>query len=310
MVKFYTCPQGQAAVTADSLRDEYGLFPGVRVAGDERTSQVIVQAPPEIQVRISQKLAAAFPNQQPASQKAAAGAVQVRQIPLKQIQADRLEATLWNTLGNRLTVLPNQQVASRGYRLALSNGGAVEIWIDFANKQVKLEGSSRGRRCRQPHDPASGFAAERGGKECPSDALATGRVGQRPPCRFDDPCCQRGLTGIDAAWRPCSCNRGPMPRQRRGPRPPIPQPAPAPGSGERPSDIGGLSRIVNPVQMDVIEGLDVLVLRGGAQDVQQMMQVVQVIEELTWSYRTGDRHHAHEARRERYDAIFDHDALE
>ena len=140
VVKFYACPQGQAAVTADSLRDEYGVIPGVRLAADERTSQVIVQAPPEVQARISQKLAAAFPNQQPMPEKATAGSVQVRQIPLKRIQAEQLEATLWNTLGNRLTALPNQQIASRGYRLALSNGGAVTISIDFANKQVKLEG--------------------------------------------------------------------------------------------------------------------------------------------------------------------------
>ena len=41
-------PQGQAAVTANSLRDDPGIFPGVRVAADERTSQVIVQAPPEV----------------------------------------------------------------------------------------------------------------------------------------------------------------------------------------------------------------------------------------------------------------------
>jgi type II secretory pathway component GspD/PulD (secretin) len=51
--------------------------------------------------------------------------------------------------------------------------------------------------------------------------------------------------------------------------------------GERPADIGNLSRIVNPVQMDVIEGLDVLVLRGSAQDVEQMTEVVRQIERLS-----------------------------
>ena len=33
--------------------------------------------------------------------------------------------------------------------------------------------------------------------------------------------------------------------------------------------------------MEVIEGLDVLVLRGSAQDVEQMMEVVRLIERLT-----------------------------
>ena len=52
-----------------ALRNEYGVIPGVRVAADERTSRVIVQAPPEVQSRISQRLAAAFPDLQPAAEK-------------------------------------------------------------------------------------------------------------------------------------------------------------------------------------------------------------------------------------------------
>ena len=99
VVKFYPCPQGQAAATADGLRNEFGVIPGVRVAADERTSQVIVQAPPEVQARISQRLAAAFPDLQPAAEKAPAAAGEVRQISLKRIQADQLEATLVEHLG-------------------------------------------------------------------------------------------------------------------------------------------------------------------------------------------------------------------
>ncbi len=109
VVKLYACPQGQAAITADTLRNEYGVIPGVRVAADERTSQVIVQAPAEVQARISLRLAAAFPDQQPAAEKATGGPVEVRQVPLQKIQADQLEAALWNTLGNRLTALPKQR---------------------------------------------------------------------------------------------------------------------------------------------------------------------------------------------------------
>ena len=41
---------------------------------------------------------------------------------------------------------------------------------------------------------------------------------------------------------------------------------------------GGFSRIVNPVQMEVIEGLDVLVLRGNEDDVQQLMAMVRLLE--------------------------------
>ncbi len=65
VVKLYACPREHASVTTDNLIKEYGLA-GVRVAYDEPHSQLIVEAPPEVQARISQRLAAAFPNQQPA----------------------------------------------------------------------------------------------------------------------------------------------------------------------------------------------------------------------------------------------------
>ena len=109
VVKLYVCPQGQAATMADTLRNEYGVIPGVRVAADERTSRVIVQAPAEVQSRVSQRMAAAFPDLQPAPEKGAAGPIESRQIPLKRIQADQLETALWNTLGNRLTAIPEQR---------------------------------------------------------------------------------------------------------------------------------------------------------------------------------------------------------
>jgi type II secretion system protein D len=69
--------------------------------------------------------------------------------------------------------------------------------------------------------------------------------------------------------------------------PPLPGPrpdaaaAPAARGGEKQPDFSGLSRIVNPVQVEVIEGLDVLVLRGSAQDVEQLMDVVHLVETIT-----------------------------
>ena len=141
VVKLYSCPPGQAAATAEALRNEYGVIPGVRVAADEQTGKVVVQAPPEVQSRVSQRMAAAFPDLQPAAEKPLAGPAEVRQITLKKVQGDQLEAALWSTLGNRLTALP-QRDATHGYRLALTNGSMVAIWIDSTARQVKLEGAA------------------------------------------------------------------------------------------------------------------------------------------------------------------------
>ena len=290
MVKFYACPQGQAAATADTLRNEFGVIPGVRVAADERTSQVIVQAPPEVQARISQRLAAAFPDLQPAPEKAPAGPVEVRQIPLKRIQADQLEAALWNTLGNRLTAVPEQ----RHLRVARLSPGIVGRRgghdLDRSGDQAGQAGRlRRGSRCRRPLDPRPGFAARPGGPECPADALATGPVGQCPAGRFDHADGQRRAGGCHAPGGPAHATAARCPGSGRNSPSRLPRACrqagasapPGARSGEKPADFGNLSRIVNPVQMDVIDGLDVLVLRGSAQDVEQMMEVVRQIERLS-----------------------------
>ena len=296
MVKLYACPQGQAAVTADTLRNEYGVIPGVRVAADERTSQVIVQAPPEVQSRISQRLAAAFPDLQPAAEKAAAGPVEVRQIPLKRIQADQLEAALWSTLGNRLTAMPEQRACVARLSPGIVGRGDGHD-LDRSGDQAGQTGRfRRGSRCRRPLDPGPRFAARPGGPECPADALATGPVGQCAAGGFDAFELPAARRRRPCPWRPCSCNRGPMPRRRAAisaarfrpfPRSPTLRArrdaggARRSGRGEKPAEFGNLSRIVNPVQMEVIDGLDVLVLRGSAQDVEQMMEVVRQIERLS-----------------------------
>ena len=262
------------------------------MAADERTSQVIIQAPPEVQSRISQRLAAAFPDLQPAAEKAPAGSVEVRQITLQRIQPDQLDAALWSTLGNRLTAMPDQRAPSHGYRLAMSGGGVVSIWIDPSTKQVKLEGSAAavdaavrlihvldspqdqaGRNVRlMPLQPAQLASVQRAASimrtangpspaALPLAALLMQRP-DTPPAGGNSP---TTLPPLPAA--PSTANPGASA-------------APGVPGGEKPSDFGNLSRIVNPVQMEVIDGLDVLVLRGSAQDVDQLMEVVRLIERL------------------------------
>ncbi len=292
VVKLYVCPQGQAATMADTLRNEYGVIPGVRVAADERTSRVIVQAPAEVQSRVSQRMAAAFPDLQPAPEKGAAGPIESRQIPLKWIQAGQLETALWNTLGNRLTAIPEQRPPSRGYRLALSGGGTVAIWIDLGANQVKLEGSATAidsaARLIQvldaPQDPAG-----RNVRLMPLQPAQVASV-QRAASIL------RTAGGAPVAMPLAALLMQPRPEAPAAggnppnilppvPQPPPPRPdvsaAPAAPPGEKPANFGGLSQIKNPVQMEVIDGLDLLVLRGSAQDVEQMMAIVEWIERMS-----------------------------
>ena len=287
VVKLYACPQGQASAVADTLRNEFGVISGVRVAADERTARVIIQAPAEVQSRISRRMAAAFPDLQPLPEKAATGPVEVRLVALKRIQADQLETALWSALGSRLTALPEQLVSSRGYRLAMSGPGAVTLWIDLSANQVKLEGpaaaldaavrliqildappDARGRHVRlMPLQPAQLAGVQR--------AASIMRTASGPPVAMP-------LAALLLQPRPAEPAAGAAAPSAASPSAATAVPAPGGARpGEKPADIGTLSRIINPVQMEVIEGLDVLVLRGSPQDVQQMMEVVRQIERIS-----------------------------
>jgi len=61
------------------------------------------------------------------------------------------------------------------------------------------------------------------------------------------------------------------------PQPPAPGAEQAPGA-ETPAGGGGL---VGPVQIEYLEGLDVLVIRGNRRDVERVMQIIRQIEELS-----------------------------
>ena len=172
-----------------------------------------------------------------------------------------------------MTATPEQRPASRGYRLALSSGGAITIWIDFGAKQVKLEGSAvavdAAARLIQvldaPQDPAG-----RNVRLMPLHPAQLASV-QRTASMI------RTADSGSAATLPLAAllmqSRSDAPAANRNsplPLPPLPavkpdgSPPPAGRGGEKPAEFSDLSRIVNPVQMEVIDGLDVLVLRGSA----------------------------------------------
>jgi type II secretion system protein D len=231
-----------------------------------------------------------LPDVQAAPEKVPADPVEVRHVPLKRIQADQLEAALWNTLGNRLTAVPEKRPASRGYRLAMSAGGAVTIWIDQGTHQVKLEGSAAAVEAAArlvhvldlPQDPAGRNV--RLMPVQPAQLTSIQRAASIMRTANGGSASAMPLAALLMQPRPDAPAAGGI---SQAPAPPAPAARPdvsaASGarSGEKAGEFGDFSRIVNPVQMDVIEGLDVLVLRGSAQDVEQMMEVVRQIERLS-----------------------------
>ncbi len=150
VVKAYVCPAGTAQGTADKLRNEFGVIPGVRIAADDRTSQIIVYAPPELQAFIARRLAvlatpalAAAPageTKLAISDVAAGSTNRSRSVPLRHCAVEQLEASLVGLLGNRLTAVSSPQPQTRRYRVACGGGENVELAIDLGGRQVAVEG--------------------------------------------------------------------------------------------------------------------------------------------------------------------------
>lgn len=269
VVKVYPCPTGTAQSTADRLRAEFGAVPGVRIAADERTSQVITQAPPDVQAQISQRLATPM--------SAPAGASQSRSIALHRKTPEEFEAALWATLGNRLSAVPGAGPQERRYRLSLVGGASIELTIQSAAKQVTIQGlpaaveasarlvqildgpgDSGGRSTRV----VAVRAARPASVERAAAALGPTTTGARPAAAM--------LTGLFQAQAPAAGATPPAPNA-----PPPSAPAgPKPGEPKR-------SGLVSPVQVEMLEGLDVIVIRGNRQDVDQVVDIVNQIERLS-----------------------------
>ena len=189
VVKIYGCPAGQAAATAEQLRSNFGVFGGVQIASDERTSQVIVQAPADIQARISQRLAAAMPQPPETNAKAGEGSqtpaapVQTRRITLQHMKTEQLGTSLWNLLGNRLSTLPTSTPKMNRYRLALFGGGRVDVTLDSAAGQAIVEGvGGIVDVCARLIEALDAQSAD-GGKDIHMLPFANGAVAKRAACR-------------------------------------------------------------------------------------------------------------------------------
>ena len=131
VLKVYSCASGKASVVAGSLQDEFGRSPGVRIVADQRTSQVLVLAPPDVQAAVAARLTepasepksvatpqpAPMPRSTPSTPpEPAPGGAYVQQIELKHATSESLESSLASILGNRLVSVGSAAPGGASYR--------------------------------------------------------------------------------------------------------------------------------------------------------------------------------------------------
>ncbi|OHB72601.1 MAG: hypothetical protein A2V70_09340 [Planctomycetes bacterium RBG_13_63_9] len=308
VLKAYPCPAADAAALGEELHAQFGQLPNVRIVVDGRTSQILVQAPATVQTQIANRLSGppqATPPQNGLQQNAPQQnglqqngpshqnlpqPVRSRELRLQNSTARQIEATLVRMMGNRLSSVPNAAFGMRNYELAVAGGGTINLGIHHQTNHVIVQGvgpsvdscvrliqaldsppptndSSTQMVPLRAASPASvqraihAIRAGTTGRAVPGRMVATTiqQPDQLPPVATPDAQPAAPPEGAGAAAPPND-------------QPPNGQPPEGPEEG------GGL---IGPVQIELLEGLDVIVVHGHRRDVEQVLQIIDEIDRIS-----------------------------
>jgi type II secretion system protein D len=348
MLKSYPCPATELAAIARQLQTVYAGQPEVRIAMDERTSQILVLASDEVQAQIGRQLGqfagvapqapaqpsaapqpGALPAQltplqfKPASPSPAPPSPQVsravdvsparhstqRTLTLKNSSWQQIEQSLRELTAGRLAPVPGVSGGDAVvYTLSLPGSKDVRLAVNPQTRQIDLRGDPQlldrcvrllqvldappvaaGRRTRAVPVSTGHQATVRkavqvlSGDYSASAAIAgpenaavvrpvPGGVTTRQPAN------DRGSNAIPLVatlFQNQAQPGGAQPGEaaQPGQQPPAGQAAP----GEEPLTSG----LVGPVQIEFLEGLDIMVISGNQRDVERVSQIIADIERLS-----------------------------
>jgi type II secretion system protein D len=277
----------------------------LRVAIDERTSQALVFAPPAVHEQIRQQIAQSHNSVASATPQVAVSSGNTPQslaapsstqgqliVQLRNLPAAELHARLEKMLGRTLPATPDASGQWRSFIVEASPGVAVTMSINAGSGQVRIDG------------PPAQVAAWRSVLDAFDAPLsATGNITQlvtTKPTSHDR--VRRTLEVLQARGSAGSAANNSLaamllqPQEQAQPQADAQQPAAqpaqqdettqlAPGSAQTAIDAARLAEaaggLLGPVQVEFVEGLDVIVLRGSERDVQRVMEIIQEIEQLS-----------------------------
>ena len=297
VMRAYACPPAAVQAVAAALGGQYGPQTGVRIAPDVRTGQLLILAPPEVHPQIAQRIG------QLVATAPAPGAAQ--EVRLVNTSGQDLEARLMKMLGNRLTGVASPSPEVARYQLALADGGQLRLAVDRRNHRVLIEGPASvvrsGVRLLQtldhpplPSGPHVGLVSLRTARRVNiRQAVEAIQVANAPGERASGYRSEnrRGgslLTTLFAQVGSEPAAASPQAGQEEGEAPaasaPAPGQAPPPGA-EAPVPAepvpGEGAGLLGPVQVEMLPGLDILIIRGRQSDVEQVMQIIEQIEKLS-----------------------------
>jgi general secretion pathway protein D len=278
----------------------------IRVAIDQRTGQALVLAPPTAHAQIRAELSQSQP---PAGTDGVGSLFRlggvpadradtseetpspVRAVRLRYVRPDELRERLERLLARPLAAGQDASGQWQSFTLEATPGAAVTAAVNLTTGDVRLDGpadlTTAWRQVIEavdsPPSPAGVVtqlvSTNAASQDHVRDALA---VLQNQNTAADDTQSQ-----VTRLFQPRSSadNSGLLAQAGRpgqgGAQPPN---QPAPG-GQAPPDAARLAEeaggLLGPVQIEFVEGLDVIVIRGSERDVQRVMQIINQIEQLS-----------------------------
>lgn len=326
VLRVYSSAPGKATEMAKQLQDEFGRAPGVRIVADQRTSQVLVLAPADVQAALASRLSAsasgstngstgAASGQSAAAPRATNGPTMsapaeaspkpgaVEQIELSRELAESLEASLASIFGNRLAAVGTAGPGGKEYRLRLNDGGEVWFTVDRQTGRLSYRASGAAAQAFPTLVRVLDHSRQTGGETTRLVPLQSTRAedarrtvqairvsseGSGPtavPGRSESTMDPKKTPLAAQILRPGRRTPARVVADATAPAPATPNaPPPAAGTnGAAPAVPAGQEEggLVGPVQIEMLEGLDVLVIRGNARDVKQVVDIIQQIEKLS-----------------------------
>ncbi|GAB6166440.1 secretin N-terminal domain-containing protein [Thermostilla marina] len=306
-LKVYRCPPDRLASTAARLQAAFASNPQVRIVSDVRTSQLLVTAPADLHPVIATEIlnaSAAEPVQSQVPQPAQTTSVHqvgsagsknttVADVPLWNVSGERLAQLLRDNLGDRLEPVNDPSAPPHTYRITLSTGEPMGLAIDTQANRVRIAAP-------QWAMPTAKQLVQLLDTPVPSSNHTMTLVALQ---QTESNTARRATEAIRSANQEVARPESAQPSaqlqarthnpvvdmllaQAEVPQSSAEETSPEAGEEGEAAPAGNLTEgleggLIGPVEIEFLEGLDVLVVRGNRRDVQRVMQIIQQIEQLS-----------------------------
>lgn len=291
VLKVYGCAPGNAPVVAAQLAEQHRGNPNVRIVPDGRTSQVLVMAPPTVQAQIAGHL----PEDRPAKavrpspsvptpaasvqspQATPGGPVNSQEVQLWHTTGQQFEAELVRMLSDRLTPLAGSHPEASDYELTLANRRSLRLSIHRGLNRVHFTGDpSALASCAQLIHvmDAPELPAER------SMRLVSLKEARSPDVRRVVDAVRGGPASAAPRQEGVRLAMAAQPAEQA----PASQAAAAPDTAAvvaAPEGLTDSSGLLGSVQVEILPGTDIMVIRGHERDVQTVVDLIEQIEQIS-----------------------------